>query len=160
LTASVVDTQCLSFIAPEIINGEEYEYSADIWSLGCTVIHFLVGAPPFAELNAVAALFKMAEQVVKRRRKVFILDSLEWLQTDPANTREYHPRMQTFLRVLLGANEQKGFILLVFLSRRGSQISIQRPTAAQLLTFPFITRHVVKPEDENLLFLFNNPASI
>lgn len=50
------------YTAPEVINGEEYEYSADIWSLGCTLIEFVTGSPPYSELNAVAALFKMAEQ--------------------------------------------------------------------------------------------------
>eukprot|EP01102_Stenamoeba_stenopodia_P013844 TRINITY_DN453_c0_g1_i4.p1 TRINITY_DN453_c0_g1~~TRINITY_DN453_c0_g1_i4.p1 ORF type:complete len:583 (+),score=129.53 TRINITY_DN453_c0_g1_i4:336-2084(+) len=111
------------YTAPEIINGEEYEYSADIWSLGCTVIHFLVGAPPFAELNAVAALFKMAEQT-------------------PPTPENITPECKQFLEACLERANKK------------------RPTAAELIKFPFITRHVVGPEDENLLFLFNNPASI
>ena len=31
------------YTAPEVINGEDYSYACDIWSLGCTLIEMLTG---------------------------------------------------------------------------------------------------------------------
>jgi calcium-dependent protein kinase len=36
-----------SYIAPEILNGEEYDYSCDIWSLGVLLYYLLCGNKPF-----------------------------------------------------------------------------------------------------------------
>ena len=36
-----------SYIAPEILNGEEYDYSCDIWSLGILMYFLLCGNKPF-----------------------------------------------------------------------------------------------------------------
>ena len=36
-----------SYIAPEILNGEEYDYSCDIWSLGVLMFYLLSGKKPF-----------------------------------------------------------------------------------------------------------------
>jgi len=49
------------YTAPEVIVSEEYSFPADIWSLGCSLIELVTGFPPYHDLNAVAALFKMAD---------------------------------------------------------------------------------------------------
>jgi len=51
------------YTAPEVINGEEYSFPCDVWSLGCTLIELLTGKPPFHHLNAVEALFAMTEEM-------------------------------------------------------------------------------------------------
>lgn len=35
------------YMAPEVIKGEEYDFSVDWWSLGCVAYDMLTGAPPF-----------------------------------------------------------------------------------------------------------------
>eukprot|EP01103_Thecamoeba_quadrilineata_P014621 TRINITY_DN4399_c1_g1_i2.p1 TRINITY_DN4399_c1_g1~~TRINITY_DN4399_c1_g1_i2.p1 ORF type:complete len:650 (+),score=165.71 TRINITY_DN4399_c1_g1_i2:110-2059(+) len=50
------------YTAPEVIKEEEYSYPADIWSLGCSAIEMLSGNPPYSHLNAIAALFTMADK--------------------------------------------------------------------------------------------------
>ncbi|KAM6480153.1 serine/threonine protein kinase, AGC family [Trichoderma sp. SZMC 28011] len=36
------------YMAPEVLRGEEYDYTVDYWSLGCMLFEALTGFPPFA----------------------------------------------------------------------------------------------------------------
>lgn len=47
--------------APEIVALEAPSAAADIWALGATVIELVTGAPPFGELSALAACFRIAD---------------------------------------------------------------------------------------------------
>ncbi|RYP55964.1 hypothetical protein DL769_010006 [Monosporascus sp. CRB-8-3] len=40
------------YMAPEVLRGEEYDYTVDYWSLGCMLFEALTGFPPFAGSNA------------------------------------------------------------------------------------------------------------
>ncbi|OMO92276.1 hypothetical protein COLO4_17690 [Corchorus olitorius] len=50
------------WMAPEILRNEGLDYSADIWSLGCTVIEMATGKPPWSDefTNPAAAILKIA----------------------------------------------------------------------------------------------------
>lgn len=50
------------WMSPEVISGEGYGRKADVWSLGCTVVEMLTERPPWAEYEAMAAIFKIATQ--------------------------------------------------------------------------------------------------
>ncbi|XP_032091423.1 mitogen-activated protein kinase kinase kinase 3 isoform X3 [Thamnophis elegans] len=50
------------WMSPEVISGEGYGRKADIWSLACTVVEMLTEKPPWAEYEAMAAIFKIATQ--------------------------------------------------------------------------------------------------
>jgi len=45
------------WMAPETIQGEAWDYSADIWSLGITAIEIAQGKPPYSEENAMRAVY-------------------------------------------------------------------------------------------------------
>ncbi|KAJ9470587.1 hypothetical protein DIPPA_00625 [Diplonema papillatum] len=52
------------FMAPEVIRGLDYGISADVWSLGITIIEMLTGVPPFLkefECNVQRAMFHIAQ---------------------------------------------------------------------------------------------------
>ncbi|EPQ14302.1 Mitogen-activated protein kinase kinase kinase 3 [Myotis brandtii] len=52
---------CIPYwMSPEVISGEGYGRKADVWSLGCTVVEMLTEKPPWAEYEAMAAIFKIA----------------------------------------------------------------------------------------------------
>ncbi|KAK6299457.1 hypothetical protein J4Q44_G00294900 [Coregonus suidteri] len=50
------------WMSPEVINGEGYGRKADVWSVACTVVEMLTQKPPWAEYEAMAAIFKIATQ--------------------------------------------------------------------------------------------------
>ncbi|XP_038047208.1 mitogen-activated protein kinase kinase kinase 2-like isoform X2 [Patiria miniata] len=50
------------WMSPEVINGVGYGRKADVWSVGCTVVEMLTTKPPWADYEAMAAIFKIATQ--------------------------------------------------------------------------------------------------
>lgn len=48
-------------MAPEVIKLEKATFASDIWSLACTVVELLTGKPPYANLLAMTAMFKIVE---------------------------------------------------------------------------------------------------
>lgn len=49
------------WMAPEFIEGTESGPCSDIWSVGCTILELITGAPPYWESGPQVALFKMVQ---------------------------------------------------------------------------------------------------
>uniref|UniRef100_A0A0A9Y238 Serine/threonine-protein kinase svkA n=1 Tax=Lygus hesperus TaxID=30085 RepID=A0A0A9Y238_LYGHE len=47
-------------MAPEVIAQNVYDWSADIWSLGITILEMTQGAPPYFYLHPLKALFTIS----------------------------------------------------------------------------------------------------
>ncbi|CAK9436005.1 uncharacterized protein LODBEIA_P05840 [Lodderomyces beijingensis] len=52
-------TGTIQYMAPEVIEGQEYDYIVDWWSLGCVAFDLLTGSPPFPGTNAQRVLQKI-----------------------------------------------------------------------------------------------------
>lgn len=50
-----------NWMAPEVIELKGASTKSDIWSLGCTVIELVTGKPPYADLIAMSAMFRIVE---------------------------------------------------------------------------------------------------
>ncbi|ELR15923.1 serine/threonine protein kinase [Acanthamoeba castellanii str. Neff] len=49
------------WMAPEIIQLDPPSTACDIWSLGCTVLELITGEPPYFDMPAMSALFKIVQ---------------------------------------------------------------------------------------------------
>lgn len=50
-----------NWMAPEVIELQGASTAADIWSLGCTIIELLTGKPPYSDMLAMSAMFRIVE---------------------------------------------------------------------------------------------------
>ncbi|KAM0792997.1 hypothetical protein ACM66B_000492 [Microbotryomycetes sp. NB124-2] len=50
-----------NWMPPEVIQLRGASTASDIWSLGCTIIELVEGKPPYADLNAMSAMFRIVE---------------------------------------------------------------------------------------------------
>lgn len=51
----------LCAVAPEVIELKGASTKADIWSLGCTLVELITGKPPYADMIAMSAMFRIVE---------------------------------------------------------------------------------------------------
>lgn len=49
-------------VSPEVIELKGASSKSDIWSLGCTIIELYTGKPPYSDLIAMTAMFKIVEE--------------------------------------------------------------------------------------------------
>eukprot|EP01087_Luapelamoeba_hula_P017991 TRINITY_DN5733_c0_g1_i1.p1 TRINITY_DN5733_c0_g1~~TRINITY_DN5733_c0_g1_i1.p1 ORF type:complete len:693 (-),score=116.07 TRINITY_DN5733_c0_g1_i1:139-2217(-) len=50
------------WMAPEVILLDPPSTACDIWSLGCTIIELVTGTPPYFDMPAMSALFRIAQE--------------------------------------------------------------------------------------------------
>lgn len=85
-----LNTQCGTPLnmAPEVLNGEEYDYKIDIWSLGVIMFELLIGTTPFGGKNLENLRQNVNKGIVRLRSRIDLspncLDFVsKCLQLDP-----------------------------------------------------------------------------
>lgn len=107
------------WMSPEVIQEEDYNFKADIWSLGITAIELAKGTPPQSKLPPMRALFKIPSQ-----SPPYLKDDEDDNSEDESsfeNRRTYSFEFKDFVKKCLVKNPNS------------------RPSAAKLLKHPFIT---------------------
>lgn len=116
------------WMAPEVIKQSAYDSKADIWSLGITAIELAKGEPPNSDLHPMRVLFLIPKN------------------NPPQLTGNYSKQFKEFVEACLNKDPENVsfhkhfFALLTFLFSLCILYSIQRPSAKELLKFPFIRK--------------------
>jgi len=112
-------------MAPEVIKQSMYDSKADIWSLGITAIELAKGEPPNSELHPMRVLFLIPKN------------------NPPQLTGSYSKPFKDFVEACLN-KDPENVRWFFFFNRYQldicSSFGAQRPTAKELLKYPFIKK--------------------
>ena len=102
-----------AFMSPEMVRGNKSTFSSDVWALGCTVMELFTGRAPWFELGLSTNPYGLLYQI---------------------GTRETPPSFQYVVE------KNASQALISFLGWCFVKAPEERPTAADLLTHPFIAQ--------------------
>ncbi|KAJ3158724.1 Serine/threonine-protein kinase 25 [Geranomyces michiganensis] len=109
------------WMAPEIIKRAQYDYKADIWSLGITIIELATGNPPFADQDPRKAIFLIPRTRPARLEGKFSAALKEFLALCLKEEPEERPSADELLRTKFIRNSTRGTTLLQELLARHEQ---------------------------------------
>ena len=109
-------------MAPEVIKQSMYDSKADIWSLGITAIELAKGEPPNSELHPMRVLFLIPKN------------------NPPQLTGSYSKPFKDFVEACLNKDPENVSCFRYWLWDHFDSFLLQRPTAKELLKYPFIKK--------------------
>ncbi|KAJ3045219.1 Serine/threonine-protein kinase 24 [Rhizophlyctis rosea] len=118
------------WMAPEIIKRNQYDYKADIWSLGITIIELATGNPPFADQDRRKALFLIPRTRPARLEGNFSAMLKEFIALCLKEEPEERPTAEELLKSRFISRAAKGTSPLQELLDRHEQWKRDNPDAA------------------------------
>ncbi|TPX53351.1 hypothetical protein SeMB42_g00834 [Synchytrium endobioticum] len=100
------------WMAPEIIKRSQYDFKADIWSLGITVIELATGNPPFAELDPRRAIFMIPRSKPPKLDGKFSAAMKEFISLCLTEEPEERPTAEELLKVKFIRSTPRGTVIL------------------------------------------------
>ncbi|KAJ8323796.1 kinase that interacts with cdc31p [Batrachochytrium dendrobatidis] len=113
------------WIAPEIIKRAQYDFKADIWSLGITIIEMATGNPPFADQEPRRALFLIPRTRPPKLEGHFSTSIQEFIAGCLREEPEDRPSSEQLLNFKFIKDAKKGTDSLRELLQRQKQWKIQ-----------------------------------
>ncbi|ODV91955.1 hypothetical protein CANCADRAFT_42581 [Tortispora caseinolytica NRRL Y-17796] len=110
-----------NWMAPEVIELEGPSSASDIWSVGCTIIELLDGAPPYSNLEQMATLYA----IVNSEHPPFPENSSRTVQDFLLQCFQRDPNLRVSAKKLL----KHPWILKALASSSGGQTKYADPTA-------------------------------
>ncbi|KAH6582352.1 hypothetical protein BASA60_001957 [Batrachochytrium salamandrivorans] len=96
------------WIAPEIIKRSHYDFKADIWSLGITIIEMATGNPPFADQEPRRALFLIPRSRPPKLEGHFSASIQEFIASCLKEEPEDRPTAENLLKFKFIRDARKG----------------------------------------------------
>eukprot|EP01102_Stenamoeba_stenopodia_P001732 TRINITY_DN11577_c0_g1_i1.p1 TRINITY_DN11577_c0_g1~~TRINITY_DN11577_c0_g1_i1.p1 ORF type:complete len:544 (-),score=97.72 TRINITY_DN11577_c0_g1_i1:149-1567(-) len=134
LGVTIVGTPLYS--SPEVLEGEPYDYSADIWSLGITILHFVEGNPPYHDRQLMAAIMAIAQNPAPQLKEpekwspAFVDFVSKCLQKEPASRMKGEGLLQhSFIQDLPVSNER---LLLSLMNEYKEKIQTNKATESKV----------------------------
>lgn len=86
------------WMSPEVIMQHQYDYSADIWSLGITAIELARGEPPYADQHPMRVLLQIPKNPPPQLPETFSRSFREFVESCLQKAPEHRPNSQTLRR--------------------------------------------------------------
>ncbi|KAI8921478.1 kinase-like domain-containing protein [Entophlyctis helioformis] len=100
------------WMAPEIIKRSQYDFKADIWSLGITIIEMATGNPPFADQDPRRALFLIPRSRPPKLEGRFSASIQEFMSTCLKEEPEDRPTAEELFKLRFIRDAARGTFLL------------------------------------------------
>lgn len=107
------------WMSPEVILEEEYNFKADIWSLGITAIELATGKPPLAHMNPMKALFRIPEDDAPTLKgEAFSSDFKNFVSLCLQKSSQRRPSAKRLIKTRFIQNAGKNYLVGGLIKRR------------------------------------------